>query len=152
MRTRSRRRLSRRLREITRPIFVCLQKTRARLARPKTNKIYFRASKIRLNGVSAVRRKSLKPPLNTVSRRAASVATAPNAGPFEASELDVQHKVEAPANVRPIGLKFSSTLLPAIGSTINSEPLEARTSAARLHAPTGSPMSCKQSKKVIKSY
>jgi hypothetical protein len=48
-------------------------KNKARLARHKSNKTYLRASKILLNGVSAVRRKSLKPPRNTVSRRATNL-------------------------------------------------------------------------------
>src|SRR5690349_7015248 len=122
MRTRSRRRCeSGDVAEITRRIFVCLQKIGRDQARPKVRD-YLRASKIRLKGVSDVRRNSRKPPAKTVSRRAASLATAPKAGPFEASEFDVQHKVEAAAKVRPIGLKFSSTVLPAIGSTINTDP------------------------------
>src|SRR6266403_2819133 len=63
---------------------------------------HFLASKIRLNGVSLARLNCLKPPARTVSRIAASGATAPSAGPFRASEFDVQQSVEAPANVRPM--------------------------------------------------
>jgi hypothetical protein len=54
------------------------------------------ASKIRLNGVSATRSKDENPPSSTVSRNASSVATAPSPGPPSASELAVQHSVDAP--------------------------------------------------------
>ena len=48
---------------------------------------------MRLNGVSGARGgNSLNPPANTTSRMADSGATAPSAGPFKASEFDVQHK------------------------------------------------------------
>src|SRR5882724_545064 len=114
-------------------------------------RIHFRASKMRLNGVSLVRLNCVKPPAKTVSRMASSGATAPRAGPFKASEFEVQQSVEAPAKVRPMGLKFSSTVFPAIGSTIIALPSALSTSAARLQAPTGSPMSCRQSKKHKKS-
>ena len=73
-----------------------------------------------LKGVSVARRNSLKPPARTTSRIADSGATAPSAGPFKAIEFAVQQSVEAPAKVRPMMLKFSSTLLPAIGSTISA--------------------------------
>ena len=53
--------------------------------------------------------------------------------------------------VRPIGLKLPSTASAAIGSTIRALPSLARAAAARLIAPTGSPMSCRQSKKAIRS-
>src|SRR5205823_2863103 len=112
---------------------------------------HFLAANILLKGVSVVRRNSLKPLARTVLRSASSEATAPSAGPSCANEFDVQHKVEAAANVRPMGLKFSSTVLPAIGSTIRADPSGASTSLARAAAPTGSPMSCRQSKKQIRS-
>src|SRR5258705_12457309 len=113
---------------------------------------YFLASKMRLNGVSVARRNSLKPPAKTTSRIADSGAMAPSAGPFIASAFEVQQSVEAPEKVRPMMLKFSSTVLPAIGSTINALPSAPNTSAALLQAPMGSPMSCKQSKNVTRSY
>src|SRR6202795_3883778 len=113
--------------------------------------IQFLASKTRLKGVSVARRNSLKPPARTFSLMASSDATAPSAGPSSASEFEVQHKVDAAAKVRPIGLKFSSTVFPAIGSTIKALPRVASTADARLAAPTGSPMSCRQSKKQTRS-
>src|SRR6266851_3987612 len=107
----------------------------------------FRASNTRLNGVSVARRNCLKPPESTILPMASSEATAPSAGPSSAREFDVQHRVEAAAKVRPIGLKFSSTVFPAIGSTIKALPSLPSVSLARLAAPRGSPMSCRQSKK-----
>src|SRR5437660_9275344 len=99
-----------------------------------------RASNTRLNGVSVARRNWVKPPPVTVLRNSSSEATAPSAGPFKAIEFDVQQSVEAPEKVRPIILKLSSTLFPAIGSTIKALPSVASASAARLQAPVGSPM------------
>ena len=78
--------------------------------------------------------------------------SAPSAGPPKASEFAVQQSVEAAENVRPTGLKFSSTVLPAIGSTIKTLPSSASVSKDRRIAPAGSPISCRQSKKQIKSY
>src|SRR6266446_6525232 len=85
--------------------------------------------------MSVARRNSLKPPARTFSRIASSDATAPSAGPSSASEFEVQHRVEAAAKVRPIGLKFSSTVFPAIGSTIKALPSWASAAAARLAPP-----------------
>ena len=84
--------------------------------------VYCQASKMRLKGVSVARRNSLKPPARTTSRIADSGATAPSAGPPSAIELEVQQSVDAPAKVRPMMLKFSSTVFPAIGSTISALP------------------------------
>lgn len=44
------------------------------------------------------------------------------AEPFWANEFGTQHNTEAAENVRPTGLKFSATSLPAIGSTSITEP------------------------------
>src|SRR4051794_31127139 len=115
------------------------------------NLIYFLASKTRLNGVSAARRNSEKPSDVTTSRSTSSEATAPNAGPPSASEFAVQQSVDAPEKHRPMMLKFSSTVFPAIGSTIMQLPPSASVSAACFAAPRGSPMSCRQSKKQIRS-
>src|SRR6476619_2007634 len=55
------------------------------------------ASKTRLNGVSAARRKCVKPPLVTTSRIRASPACAPSASPTSwDSEAGVQSSVENP--------------------------------------------------------
>src|SRR5437868_1797944 len=102
---------------------------------------YCLASNTRLNGVSVARRNSENPPDRTTSFIASSEAMAPRAGPPVASEFDVQHKVEAPENVRPMILKFSSTVFPAIGSTIRQLPLSASVSQACFVAPCGSPIS-----------
>src|ERR1051325_3111267 len=110
-----------------------------------------RASNTLLKGVSVALLNTPKPPDSTTSRRASSDATAPKAGPPNASEFAVQQSVEAPAKQRPIILKFSSTVLPAIGSTIIQLPPSPRHSAALSVAPSRSPMSCKQSKKQIRS-
>src|SRR5579883_1054193 len=57
---------------------------------------YGRASKIRLNGVSAARRKRLSPPAVTTARSCASVATVASAMPWPAeSALGVQTSTEA---------------------------------------------------------
>jgi hypothetical protein len=112
---------------------------------------YLRASKTRLKGVSVARRKCLNPPASTVSRKVCSDATAPKPGPPSASEFAVQHNVEAAEKVRPTGLKFSSTVLPAMGSTMSRLPSAAKVWHARVAAPRGSPMSWKQSKNAIRS-
>ena len=44
---------------------------------------------------------------------------APSAGPPRASELAVQQSVEAAEKVRPIGLTFSDTTLPATASSFD---------------------------------
>src|SRR3954469_14724343 len=115
---------------------------------------YRLASKTRLKGVSVARRNSLKPPSRTTSRSFSSDATAPSAGPPSASEFGVQQSVEAAEKVRPMpmGSKFPSIVSPAIGSTISALPRSDRISHARRAAPTGSPMSCRQSKKQTMSY
>jgi serine/threonine-protein kinase len=63
--------------------------------------------------------------------------TGPNSQAIVAKVL-----TEPPPLLRP----KRPTVSPAIGSTINALPSGAKISAARLHAPTGSPMSCRQAK------
>ena len=60
--------------------------------------------------------------------------------------------VDAAKNTRPTGLRFSSKRSPAYGSTIIHVPSSLNFSCTCDAAPTGSPMSCRQSKKVTKSY
>src|SRR5688572_23010114 len=92
-------------------VYVCRPLTvRRQPGNDRSN--YFRASNTRLNGVSVARRNCVKPADVATSRSASSLATAPSAGPPSAIELAVQQSVDAPENVRPIGLKFSSTVLP----------------------------------------
>ena len=61
------------------------------------------------------------------------------------SDPGVQITVDRPKKVRPTGFRFSSSPSPAIGSTGSSVPSGARAWRTRRAAPTGSPMSCRQS-------
>ena len=57
---------------------------------------YRLASKTRLKGVSAARRKRVKPPVVTTLLRSASVASVPSTVWPEAMALGVQHRTDAP--------------------------------------------------------
>ena len=65
--------------------------------RPGTAETYGRASYTRLNGVSAARRKRVKPPVWTTSRIRASPACAPSASPTSwDNDAGVHSRVENP--------------------------------------------------------
>src|SRR3954454_8468142 len=74
-------------------------------------------SKTRLNGVSAARRKRVKPTDSNTFRSAASEASVPSAAPPPASAFGVHTSTDAAEKTRPTGLRLSSVRSPAIGST-----------------------------------
>ena len=101
-------------------------------------------------GVWDTRLKCRKPAVLAISEILASPAWAPRAGPYMSRTRVCITCLRL--HKRPIGFKLSSNLSLANGSTIISVPSALRESKECVRAPAGSPISCRQSKNVTKSY
>src|ERR671911_1066070 len=110
------------------------------------------ASKTKLNGVCVARRNFEKPADITTSLIRSSPACAPSAGPSSFKDAGTQIIVDPEYNALPSGLKLSSCLSLAKGSTSIHVPFFFfNVSSTCLAAPAGFPMSWKQSKNATKS-